>query len=122
MSLYLNFLIKCIIFVNVLGIYDVFICVDGKGCVVDVIMGFRFFKFKYVLEVIGVFFLYGLIFGGIVLIVVGCGFSDNVLVILVNIGDVFCKVLLSRNMEIFCKIDVLFVIYNVDNIGFYFGK
>lgn len=120
--LYFDVFIKCIIFVNVFGIYDVLVCVDGIGCVVEVGLFFRFLCFKYILYVSGIFFEYGFVLGGIVLIVVGCGFSDNMLVIVVNVGDVFCKVLLSRSIDIMCRMELLFMVYNVDNIGIYLGN
>lgn len=121
-SLYSNFLIKCTTPANAPGTYDVLICVDGKGCAVDATMGFRPPKFKYVLEVTGVSPSHGSIFGGTVLTVVGRGFSDNASVISVNIGDVPCKALSSRNTEILCKTDASSVTHYVDNIGLHPGK
>lgn len=121
-TLYSDVLIKCTTPANAAGIYDVLICVDGKGCAVDTTLGSKPPQFKYVLQVTGVSPVYGSIFGGTVLTVAGRGFTDNTSAVTVNIGGVPCKVMSSRNTEVVCKTDASSATHSVNNTGLHPGK
>lgn len=71
---------------------------------------------------IDIFLRIGFIFGGVFVIVIGYGFSDNMLEVIVNMGYVFCYVFFSMSSKIVCEIDVFFKVYKVDNSGSYLGK
>lgn len=121
-TLYSDVFIKCTTPANAPGIYDVLVCVNGKGCAVDAGLRSRPPQFKYILEVIDISPRYGSIFGGTVLTIAGRGFSDNTLAIAVNVGDIRCKVLSSRSSTIMCRTDASSTTHNVDNTGLHPGK
>ena len=121
-TLYSDVVIKCTTPANAPGIYDVLVCVGGKGCAVDAGLRSRPPQFKYVLEVTDVSPGHGSIFGGTVVTLTGRGFSDNASAIEVTVGDVPCRALSSRSTKIICKTDASSVTYNVDNTGLHPGK
>ena len=120
--LHSNLLIKCITPANSPGIYDVLVYVEGKGYAVYALLGSRPPQFKYVLEVTSISPRHGSIFGGTIVTVSGRGFSDNMSAVLVNIGDVPCKVLSSRSTRIVCKTGASSAVHTVDNTGVHPGK
>ena len=121
-TLHYDVLIKCITPANSPGIYAVLIYVDGKGYAVDARSGSRPPQFKYVLEVSDISPRYGSVFGGTVVTLTGCGFSDNASAVVVNIGDVPCEVLSSRSTEIMCKTGASSTVHTVDNTGVHPGE
>lgn len=121
-TLYSDVLIKCTTPASAPGIYDVLVCVGGKGCAVDAGLRSRPPQFKYILEVTDISPGHGSIIGGSVLTLSGRGFSDNASAIAVTVGDVPCRVLSSRSTTIMCKTDASSVTYYVDNTEIHPGK
>ena len=121
-TLHSDLLIKCVTPANAPGIYDVLVYVEGKGYAVHASSSSRPPQFKYVLEVTGISPRHGSIFGGTIVNVSGRGFSDNTSAVLVNIGDVPCKILSSGSTRIVCKTEASSAVHTVDNSGVHPGK
>lgn len=115
-------IVKCIIPANAPGVYDVFFYVGGKGYAVLAGSGSRPPQFRYVLEVNDISPRQGSIFGGTIVTLTGRGFSNNTSANVVDIGNVPCKILSSRNTEISCKTEASSSVYTVDNTGVHPGK